>query len=388
MKLFKGFLFFSQEEKYQLPIPALIQCLLWLNRHLFFSSHTKFVVTFSLLTKPSCQHYVFLKAAFIADRRKLNFSIPFFPSFRILGRLEIDFMYRLFSSFVLILLFQAQVTVAQGGFDIWVLDTEGKGKKLKILPESAKPLTNRPEYDNQPNFINDSELVFSAADEKGNHDIILYSFRTGNFTNLSRTEDRSEFSPTLTDCGLYISAVVMEPDSTQRLWLYPINLGEPELLYDDIAPVGYYDWYDNKAAMFVLGKPNRLVYAKGKGDLLEIDNHIGRSVKTRPKTAQIGYLSMKSPKETLAGLQLPIRTFDIESGKSEVLGFGLAGALDFIWLDQNYLLMAQGNGIYRKKTTDSDWNFLGKIESSTHQNITRMAYSPDLNKLVVVMQRK
>ena len=284
--------------------------------------------------------------------------------------------------------FTGHLALAQGGFDLWVIDTEKKGKKLKLIPESASPLTNRPEYDNQPSFINDSELVFSAADEKGNHDIILYSFRTGNFSNLSKTPDRSEFSPALTDCKQYISAVVIEPDSTQRIWLYPINLGEPELLYDDIAPVGYYDWYDNKAAMFVLGDPNKLVYARGKGDILKIDEHIGRSIKKRPKSSQISYFSMKSPKESLAGMELVMRSFDIETGKSEVMGFGLVGSLDFIWLDQNYLLMAQGNGIYRKKSTDSEWKFLGKIESSTHQNITRMAYSPDLNKLVVTMQRK
>lgn len=302
--------------------------------------------------------------------------------------LELNSMVKFLSAISFLLFFQFQMAQAQGGFDLWVLDTQGKGKKLKILPETAKPLTNRPEYDNQPNFINDAELVFSAADEKGNHDIILYSFRTGNFTNLSRTADRSEFSPTLTDCGQYVSAVVMEPDSTQRLWLYPISLEAPELLYDDIAPVGYYDWYDNKAAMFILGQPNRLVYAIGKGNLLEIDDNIGRSIKRRPKSSQISYLSMKSPKETLAGVELHFRTFDIESKKSQVLGFGLAGSLDFIWLDHNYLLMAQGNGIYRKKSTDSDWEFLGKIESDSHQNITRMAYSPELNKLVVVMNRK
>lgn len=291
-------------------------------------------------------------------------------------------------SLSLSLLFHFQHTHAQGSFDLWVIDTKGKGNKFSILEETAKPLTNRPEYDNQPNFINDSELVFSAADENGNHDIILYSFRTGNFTNLSRTSDRSEFSPTLTDCGQYVSAVVMEPDSTQRLWLYPINLGEPELLYDDIAPVGYYDWYDNKAAMFILGSPNKLIYARAKGDLLQIDEHIGRAVKRRPKTSQISYLSMKSPKENASGLELPIRTYDIENGKLAVLGFGLPGALDFIWLDNNFMLMAQGNNLYKKKSNRAEWEFVGAIESSTHQNITRMAYSSDLDKLIVVMQRK
>lgn len=284
--------------------------------------------------------------------------------------------------------FATQTALAQGGFDIWVMDTQKKGRKFKVLTETAKPLTNRPEYDNQPNFINDYQMVFSAADENGNHDIIVYNFISEKFTNLSKTSDRSEFSPTLTDCGLYVSAVVMEPDSTQRLWLYPTNFGEPELLYDDIAPVGYYDWYDNKAAMFILGDPNKLIYARGKGDLLEIDDHIGRAIKRRPKTSQISYLSMKSPKETGDGLELPIRTYDIESGKTEVLGFGLAGSLDFIWQDNNYPLMAKGNNIYHKKYNHSKWEFLGEIKTETHQNISRMAYSPELKKLVVVMQRK
>lgn len=284
--------------------------------------------------------------------------------------------------------FTIQTALAQGGFDIWVMDTERKGRKFKILTETAKPLTNRPEYDNQPNFINEYQMVFSAADENGNHDIIVYNFTTEKFTNLSKTADRSEFSPTLTDCGQYVSAVVMEPDSTQRLWLYPTNFGEPELLYDDIAPVGYYDWYDNKAAMFMLGDPNKLIYARGKGDLLEIDDHIGRAIKRRPKTSQISYLSMKSPKETGDGLEFPIRTYDIENGKTEVLGFGLAGSLDFIWQDNHFILMAQGNNIYQKKYNHSKWKFLGEIKTETHQNISRMAYSPDLKKLVVVMQRK
>jgi hypothetical protein len=282
----------------------------------------------------------------------------------------------------------SQIALAQGGFDLWTVDTKGKGKKLKLLTETAKPLTDRPEYDNQPNFINEFQLVFSGADDKGNHDIIVYNFNNGKFTNLSKTADRSEFSPTLTDCGQYVSAVVMEPDSTQRLWLYPTNSGEPELLYNDIAPVGYYDWYDNKAAMFILGQPNQLIYAKGKGNLLKIDEEIGRSIKRRPKTSQISYFSLKSSKENPQGNELLIRTFDIENGNTGILGFGLAGSQDFIWQDSHYLLMAQGNAIYRKKSNHSEWELLGKIESQTHQNITRMAYSADLNKLVVVMQRK
>ncbi|MDX5337731.1 MAG: hypothetical protein LPK25_01800 [Cyclobacteriaceae bacterium] len=276
---------------------------------------------------------------------------------------------------------------AQGSFDLWTVDTQGKGGSLQILSNTAKPLTNRTEYDNQPNFINDQELVFSAADEKGNHDIILYSFRTGNFTNFSKTGDRSEFSPALTDCEQYISAVVVEPDGAQRLWLYPIS-GEPaELLYDDIAPVGYYDWYDNKAAMFVLGDPNKLIYAHGKGNLEEICSWVGRSVKRRPKSAEISFLDLNDQKTKEVKNEISISSHDFKRKKNHSYGYTIPGSQDFIWIDKNHLLMASEDEFFIRKATDSAWKSLGKISSTTHQNISRMAYSPELNKLVFVMQR-
>jgi hypothetical protein len=277
---------------------------------------------------------------------------------------------------------------SQQSFDLVVVETIGKGGSLKVLPQTNYLLTDRPEYDNQPNFINEHQLVFSAADQKGNHDIIVYNFNSKKFTNLTKTPDVNEFSPALTDCGLYVSAVVMEQDKKQRLWLYPLNFGEPELLYNDIEPVGYYDWYDNKAAMFVLGSPNKLVYARGKNDLLEIDSNIARSVKNRPKTGQITYLSTqeKLKIDDLDALQL--KSFDLVTSTAENLGYGLEGSQDFIWLDKNYLLMARGNSIYRRKTSEKTWELVATIPIQTHQNISRMAYSADLNLLVLTMERK
>ena len=301
---------------------------------------------------------------------------------------ESEFMLKNISLLVFFSFGLTQTLQAQASSDLWVVDTEGQGGKIKLLTQTAKPLTNRPEYDNQPNFINDSELVFSAADQKGNHDIILYSFRTGNFTNLSKTPDRSEYSPNLTDCKQYISAVVVEPDGKQRLWLYPIIGEAPELLYDDIAPVGYYDWYDNKAAMFVLGEPNTLVYARGKGNVQEISKNIGRSVKKRPNTAEITYLDRNDLKSTGDGDQVAIKSINLKTNSSQSLGYAIPGSQDLIWIDKNHLIMAKENEIFIKNAKDSNWLSLGKIESSTHQNITRMAYSPELNKLVFVMNRK
>ncbi len=272
---------------------------------------------------------------------------------------------------------------AQGGTDLWVINTSGKGGNLKLLTESAHALTDRPEYDNQPSFINEYQLVFSAADENGNHDIIVYNFELDKFTNLSKTSDRSEFSPSITDCGMYIAAVVMEEDGKQRIWLYPTSFEPAELLYDDIEPVGYYDWYDNKAAMFVLGEPNKLIYARGRNDLIAIDSAIDRAIKRRPKTSEITYLS-----QSVEGKSGIIKSYNIENGNREVYLAGVLGSQDFIWLDKKHLLMASGNEIFIRKYTNPEWKSLGRIKSSTHENITRMAYSEDLNVLVVAMNRK
>jgi hypothetical protein len=276
----------------------------------------------------------------------------------------------------------------QGSFDLWVVETSGKGGSFSINLETAYALTDRQEYDNQPSFINKYQLVFSAADETGNFDIIVYNFEAKKFTNLTKTSDRNENSPRITDCGMYIAAVVSEPDLKQRLWLYPTNFEPAELLYDDIEPVGYYDWYDNKAAMFILGDPNKLVYAKGRDDLIEIDREIARSINRRPKTSAITYLSTRETKSENEEQAYQLKSYDIESGIRSDLGFGLAGSQDFLWLDKNHLLMAQGNTLYTRKYSDENWKPIGTINSETHQNISRLAYSSDLKVLVMAIERK
>ncbi|NVJ86210.1 MAG: hypothetical protein HWE15_07880 [Algoriphagus sp.] len=276
----------------------------------------------------------------------------------------------------------------QGTFDLVVVDTQGKGKNLKLIPGTERLLTDRDAYDNQPNFINEFQLVFSASDENGNHDIIVYNFENQKFTNLTKTVDRSEYSPAITECGQFIASVVVEPDNRQRLWLYPTNFGEPELLYDDIEPVGYYDWYDNKAAMFVLGEPNELIYAKSRGDILKIDQNVGRSIKRRPKTDQITYLSMDQKQDFPGGSAYSLRGFDFKDDNQIDLGFGLPGAMDFIWLDKQVLLMGKGNKVFSRKWNEDSWIEIGELTIPSHKNISRMAYSADLNVLVAVMERK
>ncbi|RZS97117.1 hypothetical protein [Cecembia calidifontis] len=271
--------------------------------------------------------------------------------------------------------------------DLIAVDVKVTGANLKIFPETTVKITDRKAYDNQPNFINEKQMAFSAADDKGNHDIIIYNFESKKFTNLTKTNDKSEYSPSLTDCGLYVSAVTVEEDGKQRLWLYPTNFGEPELLYDDIEPVGYYDWYDNKAAMFVLGTPNSLVYPYSKGEIFTISQNVGRSIKRKPKSSIITYIDKNIVKEINGLKSYAIKGFDIEKRTYQDFGFTYPGSEDFIWLNHHLILMGSGNQLFVRKANSKEWELAGSIHINGYKNISRIAYSPKLKKLVVVMNR-
>jgi hypothetical protein len=283
--------------------------------------------------------------------------------------------------------FLPSLAFTQQATDLIAVDVKVSGSKLNVIQGTELLITDRPLYDNQPAFINEIQMAFSAADEKGNHDIIIYNFESGKFTNLTKTADLNEFSPSLTDCGLYVSAVTVEEDGKQRLWLYPTNFGEPELLYDDIEPVGYYDWYDNKAAMFVLGQPNKLVYPYSKSEVLTISENVGRSVKKRPKTSIITYVDKNDYKEIAGEKAFAIMGFDLENRKHIEYGYTIAGSEDFIWLNKNLILMGKDDDLYIKKPNENTWRKAGEVNFPGYKNISRMAYSDKLKKLVVVMER-
>ncbi|EOZ98353.1 hypothetical protein A33Q_1007 [Indibacter alkaliphilus LW1] len=297
-------------------------------------------------------------------------------------------MQKQFISTLIVFVLFSSLAIAQTATDLIVIDAKANGNKFHLETNTTKILTDRNLYDNQPSFINEKQMAFSAADEKGNHDIIIYNFEADKFTNLTKTSELNEFSPAITDCGLYVSAVTVEEDGKQRLWLYPTNFGEPELLYDDIEPVGYYDWYDNRAAMFVLGSPNKLIYPFSKEDILTISQNVGRTVKKKPKSSIITYIDKSDKKEENGKIRYAIKGYDLKKKKTLEFGYTYPGSEDFIWLNKNLLLMGNEEELFYRKAKRSSWESAGKIDLASYQNISQMAYSPKLRKLVVVMDRK
>jgi hypothetical protein len=139
--------------------------------------------------------------------------------------------------------------------------------------------------------------------------------------------------------------------------------------------------------MFVLGEPNSLVYARGKGLIDTLDTSIGRTVKKRPGTAEITYIDRKNSLKSPEGEQFVIASYNLKTGVRKTYGYALPGSQDFIWIDKSHLAMAKENEVFVKPIQKSEWQSIGIIASSTHQGISRIAYSAESNKLVFVMNR-
>lgn len=278
---------------------------------------------------------------------------------------------------------------AQESYDLILIETQHRPWDFSIVPGSAKKLTNREGYDNQPHFINNQQIVFTSKAKSGSSDIIMYNFETDKFTNMSRTDNKSEYSPALTSCGQYISAVTIEEDgTTQRLWLYPVNMGEPELLYDDIQPVGYYGWLEETAALFVLDDTNKLVFPYSKDDIHKIAENPGRCIQQRPKTKEITFLDKGNNIVVDGKPAYELKSFHVEERRVASLGLGLSESEDFCWLDKNRLLMASGKDLYMRNVRKSIyWEKIASVSLPGYGDISRLSLSPKKDKLVLVMER-
>ncbi|AEL26594.1 TolB-like translocation protein [Cyclobacterium marinum] len=287
----------------------------------------------------------------------------------------------------IVFLLNSRLLKAQEDTDLFLVESKKNLFGFTIFPETAKKISKGEGYDNQPSFINKSQLVFTSKDPAGNFDVILYNLDTDKYTNMTRTQGLDEFSPKLTSCGQYISTVRVEKDSSQRIWLYPINFGEPELLYDDIEPVGYYGWHGETAALFLVGSPNRLVYPYSREEIFEIAENPGRCISQRPGTNEIVYVDKNSNIISNGREAYELKAFDVKSRQTKTIGITLAGAEDFVWIDKNNLLMARDKTIYLKNISKgTGWEEIATLNTLEYRNISRIALSPDNKNLVITME--
>lgn len=257
-----------------------------------------------------------------------------------------------------------------------------------------KNITDRPGYDNQPYFtLEGTGILFTSirewvkeVEEEGDEvdtvlqaDIFRYDLDSERVVQITRTAD-SEYSPTPLPFGTGFSVVVVEADTTQRLWEFSADGKGASMVLESIKPVGYHAWGDRfTVALFVLGEPHSLQLADIRtGRATFIAEDIGRSLHKIPGSRSVSFLHR-------SGDTWWIKELDLGHNRIQPVVKALPESQDYTWTPDGSILMAQNSSIYRwPPLKGSDWEKIAEFLDPDLQKISRLAVSPDGEWLALV----
>ena len=178
---------------------------------------------------------------------------------------------------------------SQANTDIWLLRIDVVGEKINLTqPEN---ITARKGYDNQPVFSPDGKKIYfsSMADGTTTTDIYTYDLANKKIEPFTQSKT-SEFSPGYVPGNHGISVVMVEEDSTQRIWEFDLSGKRVRNIFPKNDSVGYYAWVNpNSVIAFILGngkdQPHRLSKIQRDGREIKIDENLGRGMKVFNKGA-------------------------------------------------------------------------------------------------------
>lgn len=270
---------------------------------------------------------------------------------------------------------------AQGGTDIWVGELRGSGSALSL--GELRNLTQRPGYDNQPQFTPDgTSLLYTRIGDDGRSDAWRVQVSGRPNVQLTRTVRRQEYSPTPMPDGRGFSAIVVEVDSTQRLWAYDWNGVPQRVIVPALKPVGYHVWVGNaNIGAFVLSQPtprdlNALVLMNPQTERVDtLARGIGRAFARVTGRDAFTFVHFHGDSAVLG--EVDVRT----RGVRRIVTLP-EGAEYHVWLPDGSALIS-GNGVLYR------W-YEGRMETFVDlrargiQGVSRLALSPDGRMLAIV----
>jgi hypothetical protein len=168
--------------------------------------------------------------------------------------------------------------------DVYLATIKNIGTKPQMTSLSYLSGFNKDGYNNQAKlFAYDRIYVTSAIDTHKITDIYKIDLNDNELSQVTDTEQISEFSPTPSPIKDHFSVVRIEADgSTQTLWLYPDNQSNKGYrVLKKLGNIGYHCWInEDSVALFLTGTPHTLAIAQlstGKTEVIADD--IGRCLK-------------------------------------------------------------------------------------------------------------
>ena len=244
-------------------------------------------------------------------------------------------------------------------------------------------ITQRPDYDNQPQFVPDGSGFWYTINDPQNDqaDIWRYDFATAGVTRVTMSSPESEYSATPLPDGSGISVIRVEADSTQRLWRFDLDGANGAVILPNVAPVGYHAWVDESTlVLFVLGDPATLQRADIQTGLTEvITRNIGRSIQRIPGSDDVSYAQVHED-GTATIMRLPS-----ERTSPEQIAEAVSGGDFHAWAPNGSLLMASGSVVYAWSLSLDEWMPIADF-SDLNISISRLAISPDGTQIAMVAE--
>ncbi len=273
------------------------------------------------------------------------------------------------------------VAQAQGGTDIWIAELSGTGATLSLA--APRNLTARPGYDNQPQFTPDGQaLLYTRIEASGRSDVWRVALGGGAPVRVTDTAVEQEYSPTPMPDGRGFSAIVVEADSTQRLWAYGWDGRPQRIIVPALKPVGYHVWVGGeRLGAFVLSQPtpdvpNALVVmqpASGRVDTLA--RGIERAFARVPGREAFTFVQRRDSATMV--LEADVRTLRVRPVMT-----GPAGLEYHVWLPDGSMLISGNGRIWR--WADGQLTSLADLRALGIEGVTRLALGPDGKTLAFV----
>ncbi len=260
--------------------------------------------------------------------------------------------------------------------DIWLFKLEKYKIKQSVL---TKPLniTNRAGYDNQPSFSPDNKKIYyvSVREDK-QADIYYYDLKTGKNIRLTKTME-SEYSPNYTADGKFITSVVVETDSAQRIHFITPLTGVHEKKFEADS-VGYYTFLNKDTVVFYkLTEPHSLRYFT----TTSYDEHWLGNLPTRTFRALNRHTLLYGLKDSS---KVIFYKYNFLIQKAEKYCEYNSLNEDVIWHATLGLIKSETTKLLRYNETKKEWELLYDLSAFGIKKITRFAFDTNNKYLVVV----
>ncbi|UII75476.1 nuclear transport factor 2 family protein [Flagellimonas sp. HMM57] len=287
-------------------------------------------------------------------------------------------MKQLFS--VTLFLFMSCAIQGQTNTDVYLFDLEIKGGEPVL--SNPKNISNNDGYDNQPSFLNDNTVVYSAT-RNNQTDILRFNIEAGSTTSwITNTPDGSEYSPLKVPNKKAISAIRLDLDGLQRLYEYDIQTGDSKEILKDLK-VGYHVWYNDHilvSTILVEGRMDLVVNNLKDGTNQTFQKNVGRSLWKIPDSDLISYISKE--KEVWE-----IKSLNPVSGATKKITNTYKNAEDMCWLNSTIILAGAEKSVLKYDTSlDINWQPVITFKQDEINNISRIAVNPAGNRLAFVAE--